>query len=361
MQIDFHHAVTYLISRLAGFTANHASIISYCSQYVDDATNSGKIKFTNGAMYSRISSAHKMLDSRNFSALANQLVWIPFHFLPGNGGKQAGDNPDGTFINKLVCTPDSHIAQDMVSCCVKDADKPYALHRLGITLHVLADTFSHRGFAGVSHKINDVRSLNNDINLFPKRSCSDYIDSVKSLFVKKVLPLGHGAALTCPDIPFLKWEYTNGLGQDIIRDNPPMYLHAVKSMYEAIVQFRESTGLKVNNQIQKDDLDIIQKNIAEFNDEEGEVRHKKWVGSILSGRFSFQPEQNEKIEYIDKGKGSWKYEALDTEKKKDYRKDRFEYRPEFLQSNWKYFHDALQIHRFEVLHDILPIYGICGA
>ena len=51
MQIDFHHGVTYLLSRIAGFTAEEANIIAYSSAYVDDATNSGLIKFDNGAMY----------------------------------------------------------------------------------------------------------------------------------------------------------------------------------------------------------------------------------------------------------------------------------------------------------------------
>jgi len=105
MQIDGHHTLTYIAARLAGFSRTKASIIAYSAQYVDDATNSGVIHFKNGAMYKRISSAHKMLDYRNSDELANHRVWIPFHFLPGNGGKQAGENPNGTFIRKLVCKP----------------------------------------------------------------------------------------------------------------------------------------------------------------------------------------------------------------------------------------------------------------
>ncbi|MDH3349420.1 MAG: hypothetical protein OEM02_15140 [Desulfobulbaceae bacterium] len=55
MQIDFHHAVTYVAARLAKFPVNDAKTISYSAQYVNDK-----------AMYSRINSAHKMLDYRNF-------------------------------------------------------------------------------------------------------------------------------------------------------------------------------------------------------------------------------------------------------------------------------------------------------
>ena len=42
MQIDFHHAVTYVAARLAGFSANDAGIIAHSAQYVDDAVNAGK-------------------------------------------------------------------------------------------------------------------------------------------------------------------------------------------------------------------------------------------------------------------------------------------------------------------------------
>jgi len=39
----------------------------------------------------------------------------------------------------------------------------------------------------------------------------------------------------------------------------------------------------------------------------------------------------------------------------------FKYTQTFPKSNWKMFHDALQAHRFAVLHDILPRYGIIAA
>jgi len=93
MQIDFHHAVTYVVARLAGFGHREADVVAYCAQYVDDAINDGEIIFDSGAMYSRICSAHKGLDYRHFDVLASRRVWVPFHFLPANGGKKAGENP----------------------------------------------------------------------------------------------------------------------------------------------------------------------------------------------------------------------------------------------------------------------------
>ena len=145
MQIDFHHTATYVIARYAGFAHRDAEIIAYCAQYVDDATNEGTTHFDNGAMYHRVASAHKMLDYSNFKKLANHQVWIPFHFLPGNGGLRAGENPRGTFIDKIACKPNSCVALDMVVSCIREQDTPYGLHRLGITMHVYADTWAHQG------------------------------------------------------------------------------------------------------------------------------------------------------------------------------------------------------------------------
>ncbi|WP_367850410.1 DUF6765 family protein, partial [Vibrio parahaemolyticus] len=46
--------------------------------------------------------------------LANHQVWIPFHFLPGNLSFSSNVKPDGRFIYRLVCKPDSAVARDML-------------------------------------------------------------------------------------------------------------------------------------------------------------------------------------------------------------------------------------------------------
>lgn len=163
MQIDFHHAVTYVAARLASMDHAKADIIAYAAQYVDDATNHGYIRFDNGVTYSRVASAHKMLDYSNFSELANHRAWVPFHFLPGNDLKKAGENHDNRFIYRLVCRPGSYVAQDMVRDCILDRNRPYGMHRLGVTMHSYIDTWAHYGFCGTAHEINRA----NDITTLP--------------------------------------------------------------------------------------------------------------------------------------------------------------------------------------------------
>ena len=370
MQIDFHYAVTYATARLAGFSIPETEIISYSAQFVDDAVSEGVIKFSNNAMYKRSSSAHKMLDYKNFEELANHFSWVPFHFLPGNGGAEAGVDPNGSFIKKLVCFPNSHVAHDMVETCIKDKDKPYALHRLGITMHVLADTFAHQGFAGVNHKINEVSEMvelsNGKRNLMDsvKNYFADLFDSVTNKFVSDVLPLGHGGALSYPDLPYLKWQYKNGLGEMIKRDNTAIFIDAVKAMHLAMVRFRKSDplySLLPEEEIAAADLDIIRNNFLKFNDKEGVDRNKKWLDSIKKSGFSFNKKGDAVAPYICDAKGSWKYQALGVAKEEDKQDNGLDYKPEFLTSNWKLFNDALQFHQIDMIRNILPRYGICVA
>lgn len=353
MQIDFHHTVTYVVARFAGFNHDHARIIAHSAQYVDDATNGGEIKFDNGALYHRICAAHKMLDYRNLQALANHRAWIPFHFLPGNYGKQAHEAVEGSFINKIICRPDSYVAQDMVAACIADQHKSYGLHRLGITMHVYADTWAHQGFAGVDHKINEADKIHvegrEDIK-FRQRVANFFAD----VFVGNVMPLGHGAVLSYPDRPYLKWSYVNGLGETIERDNPSDFLEAADHMCRAMQRYqkKEETGLS------GEEKQILDERLRNIKDEDGEQRHARWLEAIRNGKFSFGPVA---LEYIPKGRSSWKEQAIGTHAERDKGDEVFPYRPGFLQSDWKLFHDALQAHRFCVLHDILPRYGICAA
>lgn len=362
MQIDFHHATTYVCARMSGFSHEDADIISYSAQYVDEATNDGIIFFKNGAKYNRISSAHKMLDRRNFEEMNNQMVWVPFHFLPGNGGEDAGDNPQGSFIHKLICRPDSYISRELLEDCRNNKHKPYALHRLGITMHVYADTFAHQGFAGVNHRVNEVKDLvlyNEEIDFGRKLGdfFGDAWDGVTQKFISKSFPLGHGAALTCPDKPYLKWSYTNGLGEKVERDNLEIFMTAVQTMIGEMILFRID-GTDEAFDFNPADLEVLKKNFETFKEEKGHQRYERWVESLANGDFSFGPVQ---LSFIPKGEGSWKDKAIANKKPIDDGTEVYDFTSEFLQSDWKMFHDALHAHYFSVVKDILPRYGICAA
>ena len=363
MQIDFHHGVTYIVARLAGFDHPAASIIAYCAQYVDDATNAGLIQFDNGAVFEHISSAHKLLDYRNFRQLAHHRVWIPFHFLPGNGGLLAGQSPEGTFTNKLICRPNSYVAQDMLTACIQQRQTAHSLHRLGIAMHVYADTWSHQGFTGTNDKINEAKLLIDSQGNPDQRAMAsvkryfrkNILDQVANFCLSEGFPLGHGAVLSHPDKPFLKWGYINGLNQEILRDNPQDFLEAADQMCRWMQRYLIGDHTAEVQGLPSADRALIAEHLQSITDSKKQVRHQQWLSLIREGRFSFGSAQ---VTYIAKGKGSWKYQALGTEAAIDTGKEVFPYHAAFLTSHWKHFHDALEIHRSYVIHDLLPRYEI---
>jgi hypothetical protein len=351
MQIDFHHSVTYIASRSAGFTHEEAEKIAYAAQYVDDAVNDGTVCFDNKAMYTRISSAHKTIDPENLDDTKNHLVWLPFHFLPGNGGIEEKGEISDHFLEKIICLPGktSPIARDMLETMLAVKDKQNALHRLGITMHVYADTYAHQGFAGVLNEINEVDD--------PKETSHSGVFSgdlgniLGSWIAEKVVPpLGHGRAQIFPDMPFLSWEYTNGKGAKIGRNNTDIFCEAAQFMCKFMQKYRSVPEAG----IQEKDAEEMRRLFTEIKEEDSGKRHQAWIKAIKDGEFSFG---SEIISYDEKGRDSWKAKAIGTA----FDLPVHSYHDEFLNSDWKMFHDALQHHRLNILHDILPRYGICAA
>jgi hypothetical protein len=353
MQIDFHHTVTYVAARLAGFAQQQAETIAYAAQYVDDATSEGTIFFDNQALYHRFSSAHKMLDQRNARALANHLVWLPFHFLPGNGGLPAGQNPGARFIEKIVCRPDSPVARDMIAACIDNNEAEYSLHRLGIAMHVYADTWAHQGFAGVLHEINEVDNIEetSDSGVFTSKIGT----WLRGVLDDAVPPLGHGRANIFPDMPFLDWRYVNGHhSTEIVRTNTEDFCDAADHLCMAMKRYIRCDADAQVTGIEATDMKCIKDMFLGTKDKEGKTRHEKWLKAIAEGKFSFGAEQ---IGYEARGANSWKAKALGV----SYDMHVHNYSEDFLSSDWKMFHDAVHAHRFQVIHNILPRYGICAA
>lgn len=293
-----------------------------------------------------------MVDMRNMRALANHQVWIPFHFLPGNGGLEAGQNPDGKFINKIICKPDSPVAKEMIRQAIVEKDKPYGLHRLGVTMHVYADTWAHQDFAGVLHPVNDIENAKETSNsgVFKKglgRIISDILDDT-------VPPLGHGRATVFPDMPFLTWVYENYEKERVRRDNTALFCEAANALCKAMQCYIAGNPDADVPGIQAADAEKIRQQFLFQPEKDGYKRHAIWLKAIKDGVFSFGAEE---VSYAGKGRGSWKELALGT----NFDQPVNDYDDDFLDSHWKLFHDAIQAHRFYVIHDLLPRYGICAA
>ncbi len=356
MNIDFHHAVTYLTARLAGFEHDPAQVIAYAAQYVDDAIDEGVIRFDSGAMYQRHATAHRALNYKNFAALGSRLVWIPYHFMPGNAGLPEARAPARSFIERLVTRPNSHVAQAMMKEVIRDAHRPYGLHRLGIAAHVFVDTWAHQGFAGVNHKINEVSQVKRDGHFD-----ATFAQKVAAFFDgwlhQAVPPIGHGAALSYPDRPFLRWSYVNGLGEHIERDNPRDFVVAADELCRVFRRYRlDDPDAEVEGLSEPLQAALLQR-FTEWDDRDERIRHEKWLKALAADEFGIGPVE---LRYVSQGEGSWKTAALGEGIERE-RGRMYPYSDSFLRSDWKLFHDAAKAHRRSVVDDVLPRFGICVA
>ncbi len=382
MQIDFHLGVTYVLSRLAGFTEHESNIIAGSSQYVDDAVNEGVIYFHNQAVYEFTSSAHRNLDYRNFKELSNHRVWIPFHFIPGLDVIEGDTVNVPEFVQKLVCRPFSRPAQDLVDKCIESSQLPMGLYFLGTTIHSLADTWAHQGFAGISHFVNDVGEIfdfNGFVDIKMKKHRSRYylwqnlkksiIRPIQRSFLKKwyeqflsdligsVNPIGHGPVLSYPDLPFLIWSYEDWKGQTVYRNNPEDYASAVKAIFEVLARYKQKSNQHQNIFFDRDFEEIV-KLLKSCQSDDPLVRLSQWEMAIKEGRFSFGTDM---WSYQSQGQGSWLDQAFGCQDPDEFLGNNCEFSEAFLKQNWKLAQDALLYHRFILVYEILPNYGLCVA
>lgn len=366
MQIDFHLGVTYVLARMSGFSPFEANTIASSSQYVDDAVESGKILFSNRSAYQFEASAHKMLDYRNFEELANHHVWIPFHFIPGNDVRSSQVD---SLVQKLICRPNSAIAQDILKSCIANFDRNFGYHLLGVTTHAYVDTWAHQGFAGLTSEVNKVDEIYDDEGeldeemmsyrkkYFRRRPWRRLIDWVKSFFVNTYNPVGHGTVLSYPDLPYLRWRYKDWEGRIIRRDNPADYMQAAQHVLEFFKEIRQKHNLPIVK-IFDEDIAKLKMLIENITDEDGPTRLETWKSEIRCGAFKFGTDV---WKYQAEGPESWLKEAFDIEFNNQFELENVTYRDSFLKSNWKMMHDALIYYRFCVLHEVLPKHEICVA
>lgn len=116
MQEDMHYYGTYAMARAAGLKVKDAKIVAYAAQYVDDSIANDSEVHNDGGMFETTASAHTNPNIIKHAAsdhTEQRHVWVPFHFFPGNKGK--------TLSEKLACSKDSGLAQEMVKNHIRHA------------------------------------------------------------------------------------------------------------------------------------------------------------------------------------------------------------------------------------------------
>ena len=249
MQIDFHYYATYSACILAGYSHEESVDICYSSLFTDFCTRDFLSKINAPLSAATSQKQVELLDAPTDVLGLQDItrIWSSFHFLPGD--LYAEKRGTGVYKMKyrLICSPNGALLADVVN---NAKDRSY--QAIGIAMHVLADTWAHRYFAGTpSLVINNTNSFFYEImpNGEERRISFSHNPSLKddpdkSLYVasiytpgeNSIMNLGHGRAGHLPDYSYIRYKYLPAWGEyeEILKDNPSDYYFAFCQMVYAL-------------------------------------------------------------------------------------------------------------------------------
>ena len=253
MQLDFHYYATYCAACIAGYTPEESLQIAYSAQFVDCCSVT-LLRKTGGPLSAATTQLQleMMNEGSDISSIQNMTrIWASFHFLPGDLHAEK-EKCGRRYLSKyrLICNPNSSLLAETVEL-VRDRGLPAA----GLAMHILADTWAHRYFAGTpslainnttryfyeivpegeSFKLRPIRFNHNPSSPdVPEKGV--YTNSLFQSEENSVMNLGHGRAGHLPDYSYARYIYMPAWGEykEIIKDNPSDYLHAFCQMVYAL-------------------------------------------------------------------------------------------------------------------------------
>jgi len=203
MNIEFHYYALHYISRCAGFPESEASILSGSSQLVDECTAPWEIKGINQSSLTQVTQNYVFWDEG-----VADTIYRPFHFMPGDQALASSRRRDGK-AGLFATTEDSSLSREVLIHALKSRN----LFRIGIALHVYADTWAHQNFSGDSEPQN-------------------------ALEAGSLLPAaGHLQALKSPDNPRLVWTDPRLKEEYRIVDNAVRFSRAATMMYRFLCAY----------------------------------------------------------------------------------------------------------------------------
>ena len=258
MNPDFHYYATYCAAILAGFSHDESMALCYSDQLVDlcSATLLTKIKGSLSAATTQLQL--ELMDARtDMIGLQNiTRIWASFHFLPYDLAAEPPKRCSKRYRSKyrLICQPNSELLERTVRLA-----KDKGMQAAGIAMHILADTWAHRNFAGTPSLV-----INNSnryfYELFPdgdgytekkltfRHSASAPDDLERSIYTSSlsvtsensIMNLGHGRVGHRPDYCFIRYKYLPAWGgyEELVKDNPADYHNAFCQMIYAMKYLR---------------------------------------------------------------------------------------------------------------------------
>lgn len=147
MNKDFHYYATYCAAVLAGYSHEESLDICYSAQFVDLCTVTFLTSVDGPSSAATTQLQLELADARTDLIGLQDItrIWSSFHFLPVDLYKNRGGRCGKRYMNKyrLVCGPNGDLLADTVNLA-----KGKSLQAAGLAMHVMADTWAHRYFAG---------------------------------------------------------------------------------------------------------------------------------------------------------------------------------------------------------------------
>ena len=258
MQLDFHYYGTYCAAILAGWSHENSLNICYSAQFVDCCSKALLAKIRGPVSAATTQLQVELMDQHTDLPGMQDMtrIWASFHFLPYDLYAEVRKWAPAPYRNKyrLICGPNGQLVKDTVELA-----KGESLQAAGVAMHVLADTWAHRYFAGTpSLVINNTNyhfyELVGDhgngtwrqVRFRHGPSSSDdleqgiYVATVFRGRENSIMNLGHGRAGHLPDYSFMRYKYLPAWGNyaEVLKDNPSDYYNAFCQMIFALKYLR---------------------------------------------------------------------------------------------------------------------------
>ena len=307
MQLDFHYYATYCAAFLAGYPHEEAQQIAYSAQFTDCCSRTflAGIRGPRAAATTQLQT--ELMDVRTDIPGLQDItrIWASFHFLPYDLQAEVPGRTTRKYRSKyrMICGPNGDLLEETVRLAAGKG-----LQAAGLAMHVLADTWAHRYFAGTpSFVINNINYyfyelVPQDGGGFSERAVRfnsnpaspDDIEegictaTLYRMSESSIMNLGHGRAGHLPDYSFMRYRYLPAWGdyQEIRKDNPSDYYHAFCQMIFALQYLRGQRDHFVKDRYAWDAAAPYETEIREILERRQADASEDWkaFGKRLSGK-----------------------------------------------------------------------------
>ena len=262
MERSFHYYGTYCAALIAGYSIEESKALCHSAFLVDKFSKTFLARIGGPESAATTQLPVEMASARTDPVGLADItrIWSSFHFLPADlHAKVHKGNRYYRDKYRLICGPNGDLVADTVNLA-----QGKGMQAVGLAMHVLADTWAHRYFAGTpSLVINNTNRF--FVELVPSEDGSFierpvkfghnpaipddfenglYTNTIFQPNENTIMNLGHGRAGHLPDYSFMRYRYVPAWNdyKEVFKDNPTEYYQAFCQMVYAMKCLRGEYG-----------------------------------------------------------------------------------------------------------------------